>query len=678
MDETKRIEELIAQLNSDDSKVESAAAKELEKIGEPALPALFDVMTQVNNRADQTACSIVINIGKPAIPYLLEALASKDPNLRLAATVSLGGIGDPSAIPALIGNLQDEDWIIRAKTIEALGAPRHPSVVPRIYGALFDVEFEVRRFALTSLLGILRTCKTIEGLQEFEGGLTRGDTNLNENNLNKNELQWTMKELTKLKVSIVKKKNELAQDNGIPLDDNGLFEVLKIYNRLQRYVEPDLSTASEDEKLLYEMRRDIQASPEYDTSEMSDEEKITAIPFLIECLKSNDELIRYNSGRSLVLIGKPAVLALIEALDDLRTRNLASISLGEIGDKEAARPLIKLVIGWGDFAFNAACSSAKIAKANQDDLELRELIFQVYGILESVLNDEDEADRHFLVIQAISEFAEAYPDKTELTDAVPSIIEYFKNDQNNIAKKALLKIGKNAVYSLISESVHTPNPQKWIDLLVEMGKPIVPTILELLDQESWHLNFKANCIALLGRIGDPLATPSLIKALEYPTYSIRRSAAISLGKIDITDAELNTIISLLETGKTWEVRQGALEALINIENPKSIPAICRMIGDDDLRVRKLAAQSLEKLFEKCVSLEQINDFEKEFQNGYTLLKKKSKEKLGGIHISLARLQIRVAAKRNELAKDQGILLDDKPKPPKEGKMFQRLRRLRNG
>jgi hypothetical protein len=187
-------------------------------------------------------------------------------------------------------------------------------------------------------------------------------------------------------------------------------------------------------------------------------------------------------------------------------------------------------------------------------------------------------------------------------------------------------------------------------------------------------------VELLGSIGEPIATSVLIDSLKDPVYQIRGFAAVALGKVDITDAQLNSIINLLYEGKTWQSRQGAAEALFNIENPKSISALSRAIGDEDVRVRNLAVRALGKLFEKCINLEQIIDFEKALHDSIKHLNKKtkSKEKMSGIHIKLARLKMLVAAKRDQLTKDNGILLDDKLKPPKKGRLYQRLKRALNG
>jgi hypothetical protein len=66
--------------------------------------------------------------------------------------------------------------------------------------------------------------------------------------------------------------------------------------------------------------------------------------------------------------------------------------------------------------------------------------------------------------------------------------------------------------------------------------------------------------------------------------------------------------------------------------------------------------------------------------GLSRLRKKSpdKRKISNAEHLVAKWKIKVAEKKNELAEKKDILLPDKPKPPKKGQIFKRLRKAKNG
>lgn len=94
----------------------------------------------------------------------------------------------------------------------------------------------------------------------------------------------------------------------------------------------------------------------------------SAVPQLIDALKSSDENVRAKSAETLGLIGdKSATPALIEALKNREwsVRFSAAWALGKIGDESGVDPLLEALNDeTGDVCFNAAKALEKIA--NQD------------------------------------------------------------------------------------------------------------------------------------------------------------------------------------------------------------------------------------------------------------------------------------------------------------------------
>lgn len=110
---------LIKVLNYHD--VSSEAAEGLGIIGDPkAVSGLLKTAKTDKGFARYTAVEALIKIGEPAIPALIEVLKVGDWDLRGRTAEALGEIGDKTAIPALTEALKDKDKSVRDAAAEAL------------------------------------------------------------------------------------------------------------------------------------------------------------------------------------------------------------------------------------------------------------------------------------------------------------------------------------------------------------------------------------------------------------------------------------------------------------------------------------------------------------------------------------------------------------------------------
>jgi HEAT repeat protein len=102
--------------------IRSNAGSALEKIGEPAVPGLVDVLQDKNQFLRFEASNRLTRIGEPAVPALLGALKSTSKDQRLMAAYTLGQLGAQKAVPALTRLSQDasEDGSVRQAAAEAL------------------------------------------------------------------------------------------------------------------------------------------------------------------------------------------------------------------------------------------------------------------------------------------------------------------------------------------------------------------------------------------------------------------------------------------------------------------------------------------------------------------------------------------------------------------------------
>ncbi|WP_292389478.1 HEAT repeat domain-containing protein [Methanosarcina sp. UBA5] len=84
----------------------------------------------VNVKADSVKA--LVEAGEPAVKPLIQALSSKDPEIRENAAITLGKIKDERAIDPLIKLLTDEEWEVESAATNALVEIGKPAVEPLI------------------------------------------------------------------------------------------------------------------------------------------------------------------------------------------------------------------------------------------------------------------------------------------------------------------------------------------------------------------------------------------------------------------------------------------------------------------------------------------------------------------------------------------------------------------
>jgi HEAT repeat protein len=201
------VPKLITCLKDRDSDVRSSACTALGKIGDLAAISALSVYAEIMQEARQAlarlggtsmslqeavstlaeqslwgvlCCALtsaqvlaaIVQLGSSAIPALMDALRDHDPNIRRAACIALGQIGDTAAVPALIQRLGDANWSVRNAACIALGQVGDTAAVPalRVHAEIMEEAREalamlggtsialqeaVRTLAEQSLWGVL-------------------------------------------------------------------------------------------------------------------------------------------------------------------------------------------------------------------------------------------------------------------------------------------------------------------------------------------------------------------------------------------------------------------------------------------------------------------------------------------------------------------------------------------
>ena len=168
----RRIQELIKQL---DSRTWDRAAKELVRIGDPAVDPLLRALNQNSHWISARACNPLSKIrSEKAVDGLLGALdnAKLDDRIRRYILQSLGNVASERVLDPLIQHLGHEDWAIRCAVLRSLGQIGGETAEEAAIGALTDKERYVVESAITVLGQMTSTrapARLIEILEDREG-----------------------------------------------------------------------------------------------------------------------------------------------------------------------------------------------------------------------------------------------------------------------------------------------------------------------------------------------------------------------------------------------------------------------------------------------------------------------------------------------------------------------------
>jgi len=313
------------------------------------------------------------------------------------------------------------------------------------------------------------------------------------------------------------------------------------------------------------------------------------------------DLLRREEVEEIVLIGKPAVPALIYALKDKNefVRRDAAWLLGEIaeanpGSTKILKAVPALIKALKDKNGGVRMEAAEaLGKIGFDKVpEEKRIEVEVLAFL--ILNKTDD-------IVKIG------------NDAVPILIDALKDEEWRVewnAVEALVKIGETAVPALIDvlkdkdkdedvrwdaakalREIAETNPSS-----TEISKA-VPALIDALKDEGWDV--PKGAAETLVKIGET-AVPALIDVLKDKDKDVRERAAETLVKIGET--AVPALIDVLKD-EDRNVRWDAAKALREIAetNPssteisKAVPALIDALKDKDGNVQREAAETLEKI-----------------------------------------------------------------------------------
>lgn len=304
-------------------------------------------------------------------------------------------------------------------------------------------------------------------------------------------------------------------------------------------------------------------------------QKAESIDAFIQALDASEPEARFQGALELGDRGPdaaPAVQALVKRLGDDNTnvRAASAWALGRIGPqaKDAIPALVKALSDPGYTAEGAALWPVA-AEA------LGRIGPAAVPALTGALGSSE--------LQVVKGAAGAIHDiGPEAKDAVPALIAVLE-------KPAITAAGGD----------NTPDSHgSAMFALIGIGpaaKPAIPALIKLLDSENFHNQYwSCRALAAIGAEAKP-AVPDLCRLTKDAVPSVRRHAAMALGKIGsgVGDEGLKCLIAAIED-PLEPVRQDAVVALGDLGSfaQPAIPAIEKALAGDRLAARAHAARSL--------------------------------------------------------------------------------------
>lgn len=161
----RAIPELVAALDDAFGKVRFDAGMALVKIGEAAVGALLDTLTNGSARARSQAAAILawLQQNDNAFDALTDALRDSNPQVRVQAAMALGWMGRSQAVDALLEALYDEQAEVRMQAALALGWIGDVRAIDGLIGLIFDEDDWVP-FSAADALGNLGGIRAIAPL----------------------------------------------------------------------------------------------------------------------------------------------------------------------------------------------------------------------------------------------------------------------------------------------------------------------------------------------------------------------------------------------------------------------------------------------------------------------------------------------------------------------------------
>ena len=590
------VEGLIAILEnkteSEIARVSSASALGTIADKRAVLPLINTLKDENKNIRSISAISLGTLKDKRALSPLIEALNDNDIVTKTSSAISLGLMVDKTATQPLLKILTNkkEREKVRTTALDSLGLIKDPVTLEPILKILID-EYEkdgIRKSASTAL-------RLMENPYPSEAliALLKGDMVYAIFMPEKGTVSnWLKKEGDK---DLVKNMTPLAEiSEGIrkqemlsPASGN----LIKIYTKNGESAEAGALIgliSYKDKDIKEEERSSVRNMASLALGKVKGD---NAIPALTKSLDDDKNgAVRKNSASSLREIeNAKARPALIKALggDDsgvVRSECAYALGIGGLKNAENGPNLIKALQ-----KDNYESARVKSAWSLGELVDKRAVDPMIKLMVEGRKKGEKEAPAVITeMITALDKIA---------GPAVDPLLSVLKNkDINEVLRGYSARIlgliqSPNAVEQLINalkdESVVVRSESAKALGLINDRRAVEPLISVLNNPDEW-ITTRSNAIVALGVIQDERAVMPLIDALKSEVMAIRDNAVTALGTIKDKRAT-PLLIQMLENPKEDDAtRANTVTALASIADPTAIPAILNALKDGNITIRQNA------------------------------------------------------------------------------------------
>lgn len=636
--------------------IEDEAIDKGGKIGELSLDALIMKLGSLSWNQRKAAAKELARRGNLAIPLLVPILDTDNEDTLYWCIHALGEIGTPEAIKPLIDKLENSDSLSksRAYIAAALSEAQDPALTTRLIGLLADDSWTVCSSAMESLEkkgepiidALVEALKTASYNQAF--WITKTLSRLGESGV-----RHLIKFMGFKNINVRLLVTEALGESDSPLAVEALLHSLNAESWLVRQsviealvklgpitIEPLLARLRDASQYIYEAAGEIMeqlgergVSPLISLldSESRQMRKVAAeflgktkseraIKPLLERLNDPVWLVRKSAARGLQDIGEKAIEPLMAALEteDENVKYWITSILGKIGDK-TLDPLIKLLkTGNKEMRFFAAQALGQtrdvravtpLVQGLQDkSWPVRKGVAQaltqfgsdaVIPVLKSLLSTNE--DLRFWARKVIEDIG-----SSEIPLFIKLLTEDSDAEMRYFAAYGLSLIGDYRCVDALTNALKRDS-NEWVrkyaaSALAKIGQvDSVPHLIEAFKDDNQEVAYWV--AKATGNMG-PIAIPALQEALRAEDERSRLMAIMAMGAVG-DEASLRSLVILMSTES--EEGNRAQRALASA-GELAIPILVEALGSQTLNIRNGAAAALIKIGEPAVEalLEAVN------------------------------------------------------------------------
>ncbi|MFY9399249.1 MAG: HEAT repeat domain-containing protein [Desulfomonilia bacterium] len=565
------VERMIDLLRHDEAAVRNMAIDILRQIGIDGIDLLHRAAKDEDDNVRLFVLDILGSIGShESSRILIEGLYDSNPNVRNAAVISLGTLGDPEAFDHLKKLVNDEEWI-RFSVIESLARIPHEGVVDFLLQELSRWSDE--EVTVSAILEALETIRSREAVPALLDMLSRSDRYL--------------------EFSIARTLLAILSDDEIAAMQDSDRQVLK-----------DVLDAH-----LPEAEEDLQIRMLGTLGRIGDSASAKGMVKLARRVDPDDEPDLWAAiQQALASLG--SISTLVGLLDqDEKSAILAAGVLAEIGGEPEGREIASRIFSQDRYARRAMAEAlARIGGA---------------GLRDTILRLLQDSDGHVVgsAIRALGEMGNP-EDITEIS----GFLRHPYPDVRDHALEAIIRIGTPKAEKCLKDLVHDSDPKirimglyglerigvsdlgsvccallrdpasevrcEAVKIIRNAGLAIGEDLLEaLLNDEHGEI-----CNAAMDIVGSRKISSLrhfLEEALESPDMWRASHAIEALGRFR-DDSARDRLLSLLQKGTDF-LRISALKTLGQWEDRELAAELEVYLDEDNPDVVRAAAEAMDRL-----------------------------------------------------------------------------------